>query len=145
MCQISSPGPFSAINILFDCNTGYGVKDSGSGGDNRNVSPAQRITHNARGGACSAGVVFLLLWKQLTLILSYFLDSPPSPRPGREPHETAGPGLDETLHYLMVTVGAWRIYHLLSHREKHQISGWYKGGGNQFPCYCRHSCWWFHS
>ncbi len=43
----------------------------------------------------------------------------------RVPHHKACTGLDESLNYLMATVGAFRRCHLLSQGETGWLTGWY--------------------
>lgn len=146
MCQILSSGLFSVINILLECNTGFRVKDWDSDEIKSEMSTTLCPEFTKRNTLsfylftfCS---FFFFTMRHFPSVFhaSFF---PRSVRcqemqAGHVPHHKACSGLDESLNYLMATVGAFRRCHLLSRGETGWLTGWraYSRGTNQSHSRC---------
>lgn len=76
---------------------------------------------------------FCFFFKYVTLPSSFHSSTPHMVhcqvvQAGWVPHHKACSGLDESLNYLMATVGAFRRCHLPSKRETGWLTGWYTCG-----------------
>lgn len=102
-----------------------------------------RFTQNSQEGTCWAFMLFHFLTTPHFRAFGFSLFLPRTVRcqvmqAGHVPHHKACSGLDESLNYLMATVGALRRCHLPSRGETGWLTGWYahSRGTNQSHSRC---------